>query len=87
MEKRKATFTVTVPIQIVFVADNDVDADEFEKIVEKETYRKLVDGNFEVFTDRYDIAKKRTHYTDKELKAQKKIWDEIFNDVYAKRGK
>lgn len=87
MDKRKATYKISIPLVINFVAENDIDANELEKVVEKKVYEKLADGNFEVYMGEYNVLKKRTHYTSNELKDQKKLWDNLFNNIHSKRGK
>lgn len=85
-KKRQATYTINVPMQITFCADNDIDGEEFLKIAEKEVYKRTTDGHiecgyFDVLFEQMRIVKKETHRTREEIAEEKRAWDKFFSDL------
>lgn len=82
MEKRrKATYTVRVPMQFSFLADSDLTIEELAAVVSLELNKRLADGYFDVLPSDFEITEKVKHYTREEKLAQKKLWDEIFANM------
>lgn len=80
-KKRQATYTISVPMQITFVADNDLDADEFSEVAKQEVFKRLANGYFDVYPDKYDILKKETHYTTEEKRVSDLIFASLFGNL------
>jgi ribosomal protein S17E len=80
-KKRQATYTISVPMQITFVADNDLTPGEFEKVSTKEVLKRLANGYFDVFPEQYDIKKKIVHYTTEEKRISDLIFGSLFKHV------
>ena len=77
MEKRKATFTVKVPIQITFVADDKLDCEELFKFAEKEIEKRLESGYFDVLNQQIEVVDKITHYSRDEIRQRNRAWQEF----------
>lgn len=81
MEKRKATYLITVPMQITFVAENDLTASQFQRVAEREVLQRLANGYFDVNTDEIDIKKKFVHYTAKEKRLADLAYEEFLKST------
>lgn len=79
--KRKATYTVEIPIRFTYTANNEMGDKEFLESVEKEVYKRLENGYFDVFIDKAEVVSKLTHRTREEIIAEKKKWDEFFESI------
>lgn len=79
--KRRATYTVEVPIRFTYSADNDLTCMELIENAQQELNRRLENGYFDVLTEKLNVVDKKTHYTREELQAQKERWDEILSTI------
>ena len=77
-KKRQATYTISVPIQITFAADCDIEDEELYVLAEQEVEKRLVSGYFDVLTEKLDVVSKYPHRTREEILAEKAVWEEIF---------
>ena len=80
-EKRKVTYTVTLPIRFSFLADNDLTLDEFYEVVKSELNKRLEDGYFDILPEEYCVVNKVAHYTREEKLAQNRVWNEILSNM------
>jgi hypothetical protein len=80
-EKRRATYTVNVPIQFTFAADNDLDCEELFKVATQELFKRLENGYFDVLTEKLEVPNKITHYTREEIRARNEMYDKIFRGL------
>lgn len=78
-KKRQATYTINVPLQITFAADCDITEEELYSTAEKEVYKRLASGYFDVLTAKIDVVSKLPHRTRQEILAEKKAWEEFFS--------
>lgn len=81
--KRRATYTVEVPIRFTYLADNDMSLEELHISAEKELEQRLINGYFDVLNKKLEIVDKVTHYTREEKQEQDKRWAEILDTISA----
>ena len=80
--KRRATYTVEVPIRFTYSADSDLDREQLLISAEKELEQRLINGYFDVLDKKLQVVDKVTHFTREEIREQKKMWDEILNTMH-----
>ena len=80
--KRRATYTVEVPIRFTYSADNDLSGLELHKSAQDELKNRLVNGYFDVITKDLEVVDKVTHYTREEIREQNRMWDEILANIH-----
>ena len=78
-KERKATYTVEVPIKFTFCASNSLDCYELHEAAKKELVRRLVNGYFDVLSERAEVVDKVTHYTLEEKIQQEREWENFVN--------
>ena len=79
--KRRATYTVEVPIRFRFSAEADIGEYERYAMAEKELEQRLINGRFEVLTKQLDIVDKAIIYTREEKQESQRQWEEIIKDL------
>ena len=79
--ERRATYMVEVPIRFTYSAYNDLDIDELSRSAENELENRLINGRFEVLTNKLNVTKTGVHFTREEKRAQEKEWEEIVSLV------
>jgi hypothetical protein len=79
--KRRATYTVEVPIRFTYSADSDLDREQLLASAEKELEQRLINGYFDVLEKKLEIVDKVTHYTREEKLAQEKMWEDIIATI------
>lgn len=85
-ETRKATYTMSVPLQFTFCGENNWDCNEIFENAKKELYKRLANGYFDVLVEKLDVEKKLTHRTKEEIKKEKEDWENFLKGLVRKNG-
>ena len=80
-QKRRATYTINVPIQITFAADNDLTAEELFEQSKGEVLRRLSNGYFDVLLEKVELIEKVKHRTREEIAEENKAWNDFFSSL------
>lgn len=79
--KRKATYTMSVPICFTFCGNDDWDCNDIFENAKKELFKRLENGYFDVFPEKLNVEKKLTHRTKEEIKKEKDEWDKFLRGL------
>ena len=86
--KRRATYTVELPIRFTFLAYNDMSNEEWKQCINRELNRVLDDGYLSTYEERAVVVKKDIHYTTeekREIEKNEKEIDELIKKLNARK--
>lgn len=81
MEKRRATYTINVPIQITFATDNDLTPEELFEQSKAEVLKRLANGYFDVLLEKVDVVSKIKHRSREEIAEENRAWESFFSSL------